>query len=110
MALPSRSLWNVQKVGLRQPKARPNATQNAPEFEDVVWVGGTVDEVGFDELAAAGYSTKDDLVRVFLLGTPYTRGVDRNWQLTLRGATYTVKRVSIPDQYEVVVEAQRSGR
>lgn len=107
---PERSLWNVQKVGLRQPKPRRNATQTAPEFEDEVLVGGTVDEIGLDELAAGGYSTGDNVLRVTLLGTPYTRGIDRNWQLSMRGSVYTIKGVSVPDQHAVVLEAQRSGR
>ena len=68
---------------------------------------GTLENLKADEIESGSYTSEDEVIRVNLLGSPFTRSIGRGWRLEIGSASYDVKQIELPDQYKVELEAKR---
>ena len=103
---PQRAVWPVRKVGVRKPIPTQSGVA-AKTYGNAIMIGGTVETLKADEIESGAYSSEDEVIRVNMLGSPFTRSIGRGWRLDLGDASYDVKRIELPDQYKVELEAKR---
>lgn len=103
---PVRPAWARRRVGVLKPRKRVSGS-GGRTYDDPVVVGGTIEKLTTDEIESGDTESGDEVIKLSMMGTPFTRSIGQGWAIDIHGDRYSVKQIDRADQFKVTIQAKR---